>query len=463
MEGTDLASDLGAAPNARPVFNQQQRWALLAAFALILIFRLPRAWAHGRFQDEEATVFLAYAWHHPWVEALFRPFAGYWNLGAAATTVTVVELVRGGIVPLERAPYLTMGVALGFQLLPAVLILTGKAQWLTRRAAVIAALLIVAIAPATEEVFFNVLHIQFHMALCAALILAFDVPQERGVRIGYGLLLFLAPLCGPGAIVILPLFAMRAAIDRDRGRLTQLAIFAAGAAIQLVLFYGSSPLRGHVAGPSTIAAAMFVRLITLPLTGMNFANAVANAISASRGFLFWVTAVTTILLFGALLVMAAQRRDGALWLMLAALTIATASFGLGIVIVNPADLFSVAQGERYNFLPLVLLGLTLLALAMRPGFPGRPVYAALCMLMLFIGAIDYPKPAHDFADGPEWPDEVRAWRNNHDYQPAVWPRPWTADLSDHARPCSPLMGDLARSTDPRYCESGWIAGYYRHH
>jgi hypothetical protein len=180
---------------ARAVFSRRQRWALLAVFALIVAFRLPHAWAHGRFQDEEATVFLAYAWHHPWLDALFRPFAGYWNAAANTTTLLVAQLVRGGVLSLERAPYLTMGMALSSQLLPAILILTGRAQWLESRLAVITALLMIAITPATEEVFFNVMHIQFHLALCVALILALDLPRRRLVRIGYGMLLFLAPLC----------------------------------------------------------------------------------------------------------------------------------------------------------------------------------------------------------------------------------------------------------------------------
>lgn len=55
----------GPGAGARTVFGPRQRWALLAAFALLVALRLPAAWAHGRFQDEEATVFLAYAWHRP--------------------------------------------------------------------------------------------------------------------------------------------------------------------------------------------------------------------------------------------------------------------------------------------------------------------------------------------------------------------------------------------------------------
>ena len=452
-----------AESGARTVFGGFARWTLFAAFALIVIFRLPKAWTHGRFQDEEATVFLAYAWHYHWAEALFRPFAGYWNMGANATTVALVQLVRNGLLSLERAPYFTMVIALAVQLLPAVLILTGRAPWLAGRLAVIAALLLIATRPATEEVFFNVLHIQFHLALCVALILAMDVPRRWVPSLGYAVLLILAPLCGPGAIVLLPLFALRALADRDPGRLKQMAILAAGAAVQMLWFYGSSPVRGQFVDFSSIAPAMFVRLITLPTAGVEPAYRVASAIHGPEiagASPVWLFTAATMLLLAALAMLVTQRRDASLWLMLSSLLIAFVTFGLGIATALGADVFDVGAGQRYNFLPAVLLGLALVALAMRPDFRGKTICAALCAMMLVVGAYHYPRPDKAFADGPSWPAEVRAWRSDHDHPLAVWPRPWAADLSDRARPCSPRGRDAAGSNDPRYCENGWVASFY---
>nr|WP_321983703.1 hypothetical protein [uncultured Lichenicoccus sp.] len=446
------------------VFSRRQRWMLLLGFALLVIFRLPHAWTYGRFQDEEATVFLAYAWHRPWLDALFRPFAGYWNLAANATTLLVAALVKGGVVSLETAPYLTMTMALAVQLLPAVLILTGWAPWLAGRMAVIAALLFVAMAPSTEEVFLNVLHIQFHLALCVALILALDVPRRRIVQAGYGVLLFLAPLCGPGAIVLLPLVALRGLIDRDMRRLAQLAVLAAGAAVQLLLFYGSSPVRGGLHDPWTIAAALFVRLIALPTLGGKYAREVAVVIHGSQlaggnGWRWFGAA--TVALFGFLIVEAARRRDAAVWLLLAGVSLASASFGFGFIAADRFSTFSPLAAERYDFLPLVLLGLALVALAMRPGFFGRPVYALLCAVMLVTAVIQYPHPEKHIARGPSWAAEVATWRRDHRHPLSVWPLPWTADLSDETRSCSPVGRDPGRTTDPQYCESGWVAGIVR--
>lgn len=409
-------------------------------------------------------MFLAYAWHYPWREALFRPFVGYWNLGATATTVLLVQLVKNGIVPLERAPYVTMGVALLVQLLPAVFILTGSARWLRNRVAIVAALLIIAIAPATEEVFFNVLHIQFHLALCAALILALDVPSVRRGRAAYGMLLFAAPLCGPGAIVLLPLFGLRALLDRDRHRLAQLGALAAGAAVQLLFFYSPSPIRAPSRGLGTVAGAMFVRMIALPFLGTEEAYKAAALIYDSQqsgGHSFWLFAAAVLIAFAALFVIAVKRRDSAVWLLLSALSIGSVSMAFGIVTTKAIDPFSVLGSERYNFLPDILIGLTLVALATRRPFREQPLYAVVCGMLIMTGALHYSKPLKDFAEGPSWPAQVRAWRADHRHPLAVWPGRWAADLSDQARPCSAPGADFRRSNDPRYCENGWLAGFFQ--
>ena len=157
----------------------------------------------------------------------------------------------------------------------------------------------------------------------------------------------------------------------------------------------------------------------------------------------------------------AKRRDAAIWLVLSAVSIAAVSLGVGTVTsdrFSRFSLFRVVDGERYNFLPIVLLGLVLVVLSMRPEFRRRYICVSLCVLALITGVYSYPSPLSGFAQGPLWPAEVAAWRLNHQHPLAVWPRPWTADLSDESRICSPASHDTGRS-QPRYCESGWAAGF----
>lgn len=448
---------------ARMVFSRWQRVALLAAFALLVMLRIPKAWVHGRFLDEEVTVFFAYAWHYPWLDALLRPFAGYLNLGANATTLLVARLVRSGVVTLEHAPYFTMAMALAVQMLPAVLLLTGRAKWLEKRSTVVACLLFLAVAPGIEEVFFNVLHIQFHLALCVALIIALDPPSRAFARIGYAAILFLAPLCGPGVLAFSPILALRTVVDRDRRRFEQIAALALGGIVQLLFFFGPSPMRGQHVHAGIILDAILVRLAVMPTLGFGKAEVFGIAIlhSKTTGGMLWLAwAAAVILALGLLLVTAARRKDATIWMLLSSATIAVASFGFGMVITTPYDVFN-SDAERYNFLPLTLLCFALIVMATQSRSKARLPAILFLALTLITGVSRYSRPLPGLSQGPSWPAEVAAWRRDHDRPVGAWPKPWVADLSDHPHSCTPVGPEMRDSNDPRYCESGWVAGFYR--
>ena len=374
------AGDLSV--GAALVFSGRQRLILLAGFAILLIMRMPTAWLHGRFFGEEGTIFLAFAWHRPASVALWRSFAGYLNLGANASTLAAVKLVRAGMLPLTLAPHFTMAIALLFQLVPAILILTGRGQWLANRWAVIACLLFIAGSPLTEEVFANVLHIQLHLALAAALILALDIPDSRLARVAYWVPLLLAPLCGPGAIILLPLFALRTLSDRNAARLAQTLTLAVGAAAQMLLFYARSPVRGHLLDPATLANLLFVRLAALPYGSVLLARLVGYIDYMAYlhgGFGWWYMTGVSLAYFGWLARTALRGGfDAAFWLVLAGLMLAAVSFDAGMLQIDPSQWFNVGGAERYNFLPLTLISMGLVALVMR----GHTNYRKTCLRLV---------------------------------------------------------------------------------
>ncbi|GLR46865.1 hypothetical protein [Sphingomonas astaxanthinifaciens] len=451
-----------AAPRRADRFTRPQTLLILLAFALLVALRLPNAWVHGRFQDEEATVFLAYAWHFPWEEALFRPFGGYLNIGANAPGVLLAHLVKSGVIKLEYAPYLTMTLALVVQLAPGLLLLTGKADWLPSRTARCLALLVVVLAPSTEEVYLNTLHIQFHLALCAAIILALDIPRRRAVRILYLVPLLLGPLCGPGAILLVPLFALRAYVDRDPQRAFQLTALGLGALIQMLVFYYPSPIRGHWLDPLSVGAAMFIRLFMLPLVGLDISELLGALLGLSRETtLLFVSmaALASAVIFGGLLLRSLRRRETAFWLLFAGLFIAAVTLTYGMTSsIDPKAPFRPYTGERYNFLPVVLLGLALIGIIPRAG-PRLAIWLkAFLFLYLAVGAMYYPSPMDWLADGPSWPAEVAKWRADPNYQLTVWPKMRRADLSGIPKPCTPPSSAAGDPRAPRYCESGWLVG-----
>jgi len=443
------------------VFSRCQRLLLLVGFAFLLILRMPTAWLHGRFFGEEGTIFLAFAWHRPASVAMWRSFAGYLNLGANASTLAAVKLVRAGLLPLALAPHFTMAIALLFQLVPAILILTGRARWLANRWAVIACLLAMAGSPLTEEVFANVLHIQFHLALAAALILALDIPGSRLARIAYWAPLLLAPLCGPGAIILLPLFALRTLSDRDAARFAQTLALAVGAAAQMLLFYARSPVRGHLLDPATLANLLFVRLAALPYGSVPIAQVMGYIdymLYLHGGFGWWYMTGVSLAYFGWLVRTALRGGlDAAFWLILSGLVLAAVSFDAGMLQIDPSQWFNVGGAERYNFLPLTLISIGLVALVMR----GDEIYRKTCLrligLMIASGFVTLFLSSEDMQFGPDWQSEVSVWQGNHDHLLASWPKKWLVDLSDHDRPCSPPSLPKVAATDPTYCESNWLA------
>lgn len=159
------ASAISAGRVGRP-----ERFFLLAAYAAFICLRMPDVLLKGRFWAEEGNVFFVRAWTLSWHDALLAPWVGYLNIVA-----TSVGLLARNFANMQSAPYVTTLIGLLFQLCPAVLILTIEEPWLQRRSVLVVSLLLIATPPASEEVWLNTLHSQFHLALCAALILSFSL------------------------------------------------------------------------------------------------------------------------------------------------------------------------------------------------------------------------------------------------------------------------------------------------
>lgn len=456
----------GARPPSQPqgigyTLAWYEKLGFLAVFAVLILLRLPEATWHGRLQGEEGTIFLAYAWHRDAWDALWRSFGGYLNLGANASTLLAARLVQGGVLPLEQVPRLTMGVALAFQMLPAALLLWGRANWLTARWGYALSLAMIALAPFSEEVWLNVLHIQFHLTLCCALILVLEPPSSRRGWAAQAAVLLLAPLCGPGAMVLGPLFLARTLFDRSPARLVQTALLGLGSLTQLLVFFTPSPLRGQLMDLPSLAATVFVRIGVLPVTGVTNGLKMGPFVFHLRedqGMAWWLFAGLAIAFCLGLAAAAWHyRRKSAGWLIAGALVLAAVTFGGGMLALGPESWFSPRDAERYNFLPLALLGLAVVAIAQDRAERYRTMARLLCAVMLLSGVSSYVLPIDELARGPEWRSQVERWRQDRDYPLQGWPGSWTIDLSDRSRPCPEARLDTASTLDPSYCESAWLA------
>ena len=123
----------------------------------------------------------------------------------------------------------------------------------------------------------------------------------------------------------------------------------------------------------------------------------------------------------------------------------------------PNLLFMVNASERYNFLPLTLIGMGLVALSMRTSMPSARAFRLLCLLFLASSLNSYAHPIVEMAQGPDWRTEIAKWRADPEYGPAIWPGKWRVDLTDHDRPCPPVSTAHDAAAVPSYCEGPWMA------
>jgi hypothetical protein len=446
LTGTSISPDA-------PTLGATARILLGFVFVALICLRLPNVVWHGRFYAEEGEFFFGYAWHMPWGQALWHPLGGYLNIVASGTTLLTKILVENGWIPLEDAPYLTEAVALFFQTCPAILLLSSRAAWLRPRWAVPCALAILATPPLTEQVWLHTLHSQFHLALCAAIILTTETETAWGralFRIGP---LLLGPLCGPASIVMLPFFVARAVLEQTRARWLEAAALALGATAQLGLFYSASASRSYHIGPDMLASIMFVRHIVLPFAGpvpaARYAEVVRSIVGA--GGIPWATLFLSVAVFGALVLASLRRwREAPAWLLISGLALAAISY-FGAIHSGPM-LLNVAFATRYSFVPQVLIGFALLAFATTGSSRLSQISGFAAAWIVVVGLATYFRPMSNLADGPDWRAEVAAWRADPEHRLAVWPKGWFVDLAPTNARCP---SDPNAADPPDFCDQYW--------
>jgi len=397
---------------------------IVVGFALLVCMRMPEIIIKGRFYAEEGKVFFQHAWVMPPWRAIWTPSAGYLNLVANTATVAARWFV-----PLRFAPYLTIGVGLFFQLVPPILLLTARDVWLQDIRIRLAAVLLILLMPSSEEVWLQTLHCQFHLALSCGIILALDTCEGWASAFRLGILL-LAPLCGPAAIALLPLFLLRAAIDRSRSRALQVLPLGVGAGIQFFGFFTPDPGRAYELRPTILLSTVTVRHLALPFLGTTTAQNIAGAMRRmiQGGHQPFAGVLLPFAIFGSLLVAALRVgiRSPPIWLLAAGVLTAGASYfgavGSGVAIIDARP------GQRYAFVPQALFALSVLALAATSGRRLSTLAWVASAWLLVIGASEFFSPWSIIANGPAWRPEVAAWQADPNHALQIWPTGWTMRL-----------------------------------
>lgn len=408
-----------------PPVSNLERTSYLVFFALLLVARLPRVLLEGRFWAEEGRVFFENAWNLPWLDALLVSHAGYLNL-----TANAAGLLARHLAPLWAAPYVSTGLALLVQCLPAIIIMTSRVDWLRHRAVLAAALLIIATPPHSEEVWLNSICSHYHLTLATALILALE-PRRGLVGALHAMVLLLAALSAPMSWVLAPLFVLRAALERSRPRSLQALVVAAGVAAQLLWFYAPIPGREVGIAPSLLGALVLAKQVIIPLVPRPLDSMLIGLFSpdfSNAGGPLWPLAVVALLFMALAWGALRQPRRAPLWFLLAGTIIATGAYAGSLG--NKVDALVVFSGGRYAFAPQVLFGLTVLGLAMLLRGRGRLWARAVVIWLLAVGLWAYFPlfGAGQVQGGPPWRPEVQRWQQDHSYALKIWPSGWDMHL-----------------------------------
>ena len=416
--------------------------AALAAYTVLLILRAPQIW-RGRFWAEEGSIFFASAYSGGLLESLFRPHLGYY---AAVTSFATTLAARS--VSLEHAPLVTIGIAALLQLLPAVLIVTGRIDALPDPLARALALALLLVAVPSEEIWLTTTSSAHYLAVSAGILLISN-PWASRTRFACLALLVLAGLSGIGATLLAPFFWWRAHRERSRERLEQAIALSVCAAIQAAIVLAAPGLGLASAGLEAartprldlqvLAHAILAKDILLPFAGRAWTEQtmapLAKTLAAQPTLL--PTSAIAIAWAGAIAFVAVKcRRWQAGLLVCLSLFVVFVSFTASVEASKPdwqLTHTSALGAGRYYYLPNFFLGLALLMAAWTgSALHKRLRQTALVLVawLLVVGANEFfsSDARYLFFSGPVWKIQVAAWHRGDTRDLAIWPAPWKISL-----------------------------------
>jgi hypothetical protein len=411
----------------------QEKTAYVVSFAFLVAIRIPGIF-RGRFWAEEGNIFFANAWHLPWYQALIVSYGGYLNI-----TANFAGVLARYLAPLDRACFVTTFFALVIQTFPAILLCQSKMTWLQSRKILIAALLIVATLPLSQEIWLSTIGSQCHLTLCVGLILCLEARSKLAGAF-QKFILIIAPLSGPGSTFFLPLFLARAWIDRStdgsKERLKQALILGFAILIQFCFFFrpqeraAITPVSGT--DPQLLLNIFCVRHILGPFLGMQQTSDITatwrEAYLQQHISCNWASIATVLFFLICTTMLWLSKQTTPKWLFASGLMLALLShFG---ALGDHSGLLLPAASERYFFAPQILFELSILCLACSDKRWIKCFSKSIIAWLLVIAAHEYFWTPGYYKDGPRWSSEVKRWRRDPNYALKIWPMGlWEMHLS----------------------------------
>jgi len=403
--------------------------AILAGFVALVLCRMPEILLHGgRFWAEDGLVYFSNAWNEPWYHAWFATYNGYFNVAAGLGTWLALKL--GG---LAGAPIITAAIALLIQCLPIYVILTHEFPWRRSILATGAAVLLCALAPVMGEVWLNTITGQFHLALFAALLFAAPMPTTPLFLFDCAGLV-LAVFSGPASCFLMPLFVLRALMQREIKAVIFAAIVFFGFCVQAAIYLADvMPQRGGRLDLPELLSVISLHTIVLQFSGFGTAQHFAAALSRVHALHQPMLAAPLLLLlfYGVVGISIWRARDMVLARLFAASLVITFFSFYEALNGTFAGFMTVVSGQRYAFLPVAANALLVIGLSCASRGISRNLFMALSLVLLIVGVTNYRSGLALFNAGPAWHGQVTAWQRDPANRLNIWPTGWVMNLAPH--------------------------------
>lgn len=255
MTATTASPDVTTSQQQQRELAPWQHCAIFVLACLIVITRRPDAVFHAQFWAEDAAVFFQDAYNFGWWSALFRAYAGYFQilprLGASIAL----------LVPLTIAPLVLNLIAIAMQALPANLLISYRSSgWGSLRYRAVLAGVFLAL-PNSAEVVATICNSQTLLALIAFLLLVAANPRRVAGRVFDFSMLFLCGLTGPFCIFLPPIALYVAWQRRSRWNWAVTCLLAVSCLIQAWGLLVVNPTGRPHDAPLGANPASFVRIL----------------------------------------------------------------------------------------------------------------------------------------------------------------------------------------------------------
>lgn len=199
------------------------------AAACIIFLKQPDAFLHPQFWAEDGKVWFADAYNLGALRSSLRPQDGYFQ------TVSRITADVALTAPIERAPLIFVIGALLLQMVPFVLLLSRRLELLIpdyRTRFILATLYL--LLPNSAELHGNITNGQWYLALAACLILVSDNDGTGLWNVCDLILLVLAGLSGPFALLLSPIALAQWVYTRQKQALRRLLVIVTAALLQAI-------------------------------------------------------------------------------------------------------------------------------------------------------------------------------------------------------------------------------------